>query len=265
MGKAIIAAAARFARRLRLPVVFPSIVRSVLFTAALVIAVLSGSWFWGFVFFAGALYWYIRSRFEWNTFLFSFLVLTIYAYQSTALLYHAMPGGGWSNDIAVMLAAGIFGILFFLLLGIKEFVFLHRQAIFTVLSGALYIFIAGIFFVADKETAGSFLFYAVMSAVAFYLLLKESSDFSLSDTPKRKRDVLVVGSTLLVAEFLGVIDMLPFGFLNSAVLVGLIVFVLEDLSSHHLRGSLDRQVILNNMTLLFICMLFIVATSKLAP
>lgn len=257
------AAAARLARRLRLPMLAPSITKSVLFAGVLALAVLQGGFFFGAVFFGLAFYWYFRSSFEWDTFFYSFLILTLYVYIGISFLYHATETGGISGTMPVILASLFSGVLFFLLLGIKEFVFLRRQAIFNFLSGSLYFFVAGTFFVADKDAGGAFLLYLLLSVTAFYLLIKESIDFFMEDAPKRKKEVLVIGSTLLVSEFLGITSVLPIGFLNSAALIVLIVFVFEDLIYHHLKGALNRQIVLNNVTILIVCLLFIFATSKL--
>lgn len=256
--------AMRFARQLRLPMLMPSIGKALLFSGVLSVAILEGGFFWMALFFATAFYWYFRSLFEWDTFLYSFFVLTLYAYLSTSFLDRATEVGGLSSTMSVMLASLLFGTLFFLLLGIKEFVFLRRQAIFNLLSGSLYFAISGIFFVADKDASGLFLSYFLLSFTAFYLLIKESVDFFMEDAPKRKKDLLVIGSTLLVMEFLSIVSVLPIGFLNSSALIVLIVFILEDLVYHHLKGALDRQIVLNNITILIICLLFIFATSKLS-
>ncbi|OGM93272.1 hypothetical protein A2333_02720 [Candidatus Wolfebacteria bacterium RIFOXYB2_FULL_49_7] len=241
----------------------PSIIKSALFAIALAVAVFEGGFFWGAVFFGLAFYWYFRSSFEWDTFFCSFLILTLYAYLDTSFLYYATETNVSSGVAPVWLASALFGALFFLLLGIKEFVFLRRQAIFNFLSGSLYFFVGGSFFVADKDAGGSFLLYALLSSVVFYLLIKESIDFFMEDAPKRKKEVLAIGSTLLIMEFLGIVGILPIGFLNSAALIVLIVFVFEDLIYHHLKGALSRQIVLNNVTILIVCLLFIFATSKL--
>ena len=230
----------------------PSIIKSALFAIALAVAVFEGGFFWGAVFFGLAFYWYFRSSFEWDTFFCSFLILTLYAYLDTSFLYYATETNVSSGVAPVWLASALFGALFFLLLGIKEFVFLRRQAIFNFLSGSLYFFVGG-----------SFLLYALLSSVVFYLLIKESIDFFMEDAPKRKKEVLAIGSTLLIMEFLGIVGILPIGFLNSAALIVLIVFVFEDLIYHHLKGALSRQIVLNNVTILIVCLLFIFATSKL--
>jgi len=263
LGRKVVAEATQLARRLRLPALMPSVGKALLFSTVLSIAIIEGGFFWGLVFFGVAFYWYFRSMFEWNTFLYSFFVLTLYAYLSTSFLDHATDLGGLSGNTPVVIASLVFGVLFFLLLGIKEYVFLWRQAIFNFISGSLYFFISITFFIADKDSAWAFFSYFLLSFFALYLLIKESIDFFMEDAPKRKKELLIVGSTLLVIEFLSVVSILPIGFLNAAALIVLIVFILEDLVYHHLKGDLDRPIVLNNVTILVICLLFIFATSKL--
>lgn len=226
------------------------------------LAVLDGGFFWTLAFFAVAFYGYFRSLFDWDTFIYSFFVLTLYSYLGTSFL--ASEIGGASGNTPVILASLLFGVLFFLLLGIKEFLFLWRPAIFNFLSGALYFFIGGTFFIVDKSGSGAFLLYFLLSFFALYLLIRESIEFFMEDAPKRKKELLVIGSAVLVAEFLSVVSILPIGFLNSAALIILFVFILEDLVYYHLKGTLDRQIVLNNVTILVVCLLFIFATSKLS-
>lgn len=227
------------------------------------LAVLNGGFFWTVLFFAVAFYGYFRSLFDWNTFLYSFFILTLYAYLGTSFLVGSSDMGAGLDRMPVVLASSVFGVLFFLLLGVKEFLFLWRQAIFNFLSGSLYFFIGGTFFIANKSGAGDFVLYFLLSFVALYLLIKESIEFFMEDAPKRKKELLVIGSAVLVAEFLSVVSILPIGFLNSAALIILFVFILEDLVYYHLKGTLDRQIVLNNVTILVVCLLFIFATSKL--
>lgn len=241
----------------------PLLLQSTLFVVTLTLAVAKGGFFWGALYFGFALYWYFRSPFDRDTFLYSFFVLTLYAYLVASFLYRATEASGSPGMPSVVLVAAFFGVLFFLLLGIKEFVLLRRQAIFNALSGALYFFVSGMFFAVDKSSADTFILHSLLSAATFYLLIRESIDFFMEDSPRRKKDVLAIGFTLLVAEFFSIASMLPVGFLNSAALIVLIVFVLEDLAYYHLKGTLDRQIVLNNATILIVCLLFIFATSKL--
>jgi hypothetical protein len=264
LGRTVFAWALRLSRRLRLSALVPPIGKAFVFSLTLTLAALYGGFFWPAVFVLSALYWYFQSLFDWKTFLYSFIVLVFYAYLGTSFFSGASQVSGVSGDTLVFLAASVFGILFFLLLSIKEFVFLRRQAIFNFMSGALYFFVAAVFFIADKDHGGSFLFYYLLSFIALYLLIKESIDFFMEDAPKKKKNLLVIGSAVLVAEFLSIISMLPIGFLSSAALIILIIFILEDLVYYHLKGALDRQIILNNVTILIISLIFIFATAKLS-
>ncbi len=249
---------------MRLSALMPPLVKALVFSVTLTFAVLYGGFFWPTVFIVSSLYSYFRSLFEWKVFLYSFIAIVLYGYLGTSFFSSASEVGGFSGNTLVFLAASTFGVLFFLLLSIKEFVFLRRQAIFNFLSGALYFFIAATFFIADKDRGGAFLFYFLLSFIALYLLIKESIEFFMEDAPKRKKNLLVIGSAVLVAEFLSIISILPIGFLSSAALIILLVFILEDLVYYHLKGALDRQIILNNVTILIISLIFIFATSKLS-
>jgi hypothetical protein len=264
LGRAAFAWASRLAARMRLTKLMPPIAKALVFSITLACAVLYGGFFWPTLFVLSSLYSYFRSLFEWQKFSYSFFVLLFYAYLGTAFFSGTSEVGGFSGDMVVFLAALAFGTLFFLLISIKEFVFLRRQELFNVLSGALYFFVSATFFIVDRDRGGAFLFYYLLSFVSLYLLIKESIDFFVEDSPKRKKDLLAIGSAVLVAEFLSITSILPIGFLSSAALIILIIFVLEDLVYYHLKGTLDRQIVLNNVAILIISIIFIFATAKLS-
>ncbi len=216
------------------------------------------------MFIGAALYSYLRSLTEWRTFFASFLILLFYAYSVTTYLSQASLTNGVAGGSFAPLASIVFGALFFLLIGIKEFVFLHRAAIFNFLSGALYFFIGTTFFVVDRDNATPFFAYFIITFIALHALIRESVDFFMEDAPRSKKRLLVAGSAVLIMEFLSIITLLPIGFLSSAALIILMVFVLEDLVYYHLRGMLNRQIIINNVAILALSIILIFATSKLS-
>lgn len=130
------------------------------------------------------------------------------------------------------------------------------------MSGALFFMISIAFFNADKNNGLKFLFYYLGAFLAFYLVMKESSDFLPVDFPEKKKSLLVWGTAFLIMEFAVMVSFLPIGFLNSSALIVLIAFILEDLIFYYIKGSLNRQVVLNNIAILVIALIFIFATSK---
>lgn len=190
---------------------------------------------------------------EWKKFFYSFVVLLVYSLIITDFL---------SNSSLAILSSVILGILFFILLGIKKFAFINRQALFNLLSGALFFLVSVAFFAADKSNGFNFFIYYIGTFLVTGLLMKESLDFFAGNFPKKKKSLIVMGTSLLIMEAAAITAFLPIGFLNSAALIVLITFILEDLIFYHIKGNLSRQVVLNNITILIIAFIFIFATSK---
>lgn len=193
-------------------------------------------------------YFYFRKIFEWRKFFFAFLVL---------IFYSLIVINFFNNAFFLAVSSIFFALLFFLLLGVKNFVFLNRETIFNFLYWTLY-FVSGIvFFASDKSNALGLLGYSLLTFLVFYLLFKESLDFLYSDMPRKKRQLLALGVSFLAIQSAQVIRWLPFGFLNSAIMTTLLIIVLEDLISYHLRGALIRQIIIKNFVVLLV-MVFLI-------
>lgn len=234
----------------------PLILKSLAFSGLLILVNWKGGIFWFLVFIIASFYFYFRSPFKWKDFFFSFLILFSYSLAITDYL---------KSGSLIIPASAVFGTLFFLLLGVKNFAFIHRQNIFNVLSGFLYFMVSVAFFIVDKSKSLSFLFYYLITFFAFYFILKESFDFLPANFPKSRKSLIVIGTTFLIAELLIGVALLPIGFLNSAALMLLFVFILEDFISYYLKGGLNRRIILNNITILIAAVIFIFATSKWTP
>lgn len=134
--------------------------------------------------------------------------------------------------------------------------------LFNLLSGALFFMVAVAFFIADKSVGFNFLLYYIGAFLAFAFLFKEALDFLPDEFPKKKKSLFVWGTSFLIMEFAVMVSFLPIGFLNSSALIVLIAFILEDLIFYHIKGNLNRQVVLNNLTILIVALIFIFATSK---
>ncbi len=232
---------------------WPQVLKAVIFAALLLMANANGGFFWPFVFIAAAAYMYFQPLFEWKKFIYSFLILLFYSWGSISF---------FSNGLAATAAAIVFSLAFFVLLGVKNFSFLKRDNKLNVLCGFIYFLISAVFFAADKTGGFGFIFYFMISFAAFYGALKEFLDFFHPDFPKTRKSLIIAGSAFLIMELASAISFLPLGFLNASALVLLFVFILEDFISYHLKGTMNRQAILNNVTILIVAMIFIFAASK---
>jgi len=239
---------------------WPLALKALIFSLLFLRVSAQGGFFWTFVFLAVTIYFYFQPLFEAKKFIYSFGIMIIYALIVAGFLSNNNFG-----DLAAWALAIVFGIAFFMLLGVKNFSFLRRDINFNVLASAFYFLISAVFFIADKTASADFIFYFIVSCAAFYGILKEFIDFSYFEFPKTKKNLIVAGSAFLIMELISVVALLPIGFLNSSALMLLFIFISEDFIAHHLKGNLNRQMILNNVTILIVAMIFIFATSKWTP
>lgn len=239
---------------------WPPALKALIFSLLFLRVNSQGGFFWTFVFIVVAAYFYFQPFFEAKKFVYSFFVIVFYSLAVAGFLSNNSFG-----DLAAWAMAIVFGIAFFMLLGVKNFYFLRRDINLNILTSFLYFLASVVFFIVDKNSWFDFIFYFVISFAAFYGVLKEFIDFSYPDFPKTKKNLIVAGSAFLIMELISVTALLPIGFLNGSALMLLFIFISEDFIYHHLKGNLNRQMILNNVTILIVAMIFIFATSKWTP
>gem|GEM_PF-5181615 len=150
-----------------------------------------------------------------------------------------------------------------MILGIKNFIFIDRETVFNFLYWILYFVASVVFFAGDKSGTLDFLGYSILTFFVFYLLSKESLDFLYSDTSIKKRRLLAFGVSFIAIQAAHVIRWLPLGFLNSAVMATLLIIVLEDLISYHLKGALNRRIITKNAIVLLVMVFLIFLAFRL--
>lgn len=199
---------------------------------------------------------YFKRFFQWRDFFFSFLFLVIYAF---------VLGNFLGEEIYLWVGILFFSALFGILLGIKNLVFINRKRALNLFSGAMYFIVALSFFIADKSSAVSFLFYTLLSLGAFYFIFKEAFKFLMPEFSSAKRNLVAISLGFIIIELMSIIMFLPLGFLNATALIILFIFVFEDLIMGHIQGRLTRQMILNNITALLIFTIIIFALSKWTP
>lgn len=205
----------------------------------------SGYWLLAIGYLVAAFYFYFMPAINAGRFFFSFL--TILAVSLPVV--DSLDAGLWSAAICLF-----FGLLLFLLLGIKNLSFVHRQPLYYLYSALMFLTIFTVFFNSDKSRFFAFKYLAV--GLAIFLIFREFlgvieetagiAGFSL------RKNLYSLVFAFLVLEFLWVSALLPLGFLNAASFAILFVLVMEDLIIHHFGGTLDRRLILRNTTVFLI-------------
>ncbi|MBI3638680.1 hypothetical protein HY227_02990 [Candidatus Wolfebacteria bacterium] len=239
---------------------FQSVLKAVVFGALLIWS--RDSWLGFFVFAGAACYFYFRKSFNAKKFSASFLALVLGSFLSVKIL--PLGESGWLFSAAVFWSA-----MFFILLGIKNMVFIRRQPIYFFLNSFLFAGAFILFFIEKKSDF--FALNYLLLGVAAYALFKEFLvfNFEISGDPARpmvfaRKKLISLIFAFLTLQLVWAISILPIGFLNSASLALLMVLIFQDFSLHNWSGILERKIILRNATIFLIMSLIIFAFSRWA-
>jgi hypothetical protein len=234
-------------------------VRAIVFS--LILAAFGNSRNLGFflLFIATAFYFYLRPFFEAKKYFFSFLIFLIVA----ALMVCCLLGDNWNFIIAAILGAAFFAIL-----GIKNLVFINRLPIYEFINNFIFFLVFVSFFISDKSSGWFFLEYLALFLAVFLLFrelisLRESQGHALS-IPARI-NLFSVSLAVLTSQIVLVVAYLPIGFLNSAAVSLAAVLAFKDLAISHLRGELNRSIVLKNATIVLIFSIIVFIASKWQP
>ncbi len=208
----------------------PWLVRAGIFGFALTGLVQEGMplpWVIGFVILTGFLY--VQPIFRSFSLLTSFVVLTASALTFGYMFSQIVPAG--------MIGLG-FGLLFYILLGIKHLAFIHRQRWYYVLHLAL-LYLAGLFVYASDKSS----YFWLESVLIFLVALLLSREFFRVNEVEKSRRVASAGwlVALLSVEFLWTLGLLPIGFINSATVFTATLFIVEEFLCGYFKHQLTAQ------------------------
>jgi hypothetical protein len=221
---------------------------------SIILSMVNSHWSLVVVFILVSFYLYFRPSLNSSQFILSFLVLL-----ATSLLIVLLVNGQWSLVISLF-----FGFLFFLLLGVKNLIFVNRQPFYYLFNGLLLLVIFISFFWAENSRLFFIKYLSVFFAIAF--LFREFLIFSINGfSNSTKKNLIVYGAAFLIFQLLWAITLLPISFLNAAGLALLIVMILQDFIVHHFSGTMSRQIVLRNVTVFLILSLVIFGASKWQP
>lgn len=136
----------------------------------------------------------------------------------------------------------LYSLIFYLLVGIKDYLFVKRSRLYYLAVMLIFYSIFIEFFWADKSEW--FLLKYGLVVLAVFLLFREwLKIISVFSFPKR--ELLVSGvAALLVGQILWAAALLPIGFVSSANLAFLFVFLLVNLLFKHFTGGLFKEVLI---------------------
>lgn len=144
----------------------------------------------------------------------------------------------------------LYSLIFYLLVGIKEYLFVKRSRLYYVAAMLIFYSIFIEFFLADKSE-WFLLKYGLAIFAAFLLFREWLRIISVFSFPKREFLVSAVAA-LLVGQILWAAALLPIGFVSSANLAFLFVFLLADLLLKHFTGGLFKEVLIQYLVFFFL-------------
>lgn len=187
---------------------------------------------------------YVQPVFQTMSHLTPFILLTFIA----VFTLRVFQLGQWYP-----LLVAFFGLLFFVLLGLKNVSFLHRRVWYTLFELSLMYLTAVAYFIVDKSQhllLASFILY-----VAVYMLSKR---FFLAGGARMSRHIKVtsLALSLVALELCWAFSVLPIGFMSAAGLLTLYIGTLQEMLRLYLEGTLTPRAV--RYYLLFLLVVFIV-------
>lgn len=204
---------------------------------------------WVFILTGFVLYWLQLNREHHRV---SFFILWLSGYWAVRFL---------AADWTFLLALLFLTFLAYWVFGLGDLAFGRRRDIYHILNTALFFVVFIIFFSSDKSEF--FVLKHILTGAAAFFLLNEFFGYSGFSFPKREKLAVAV-LTMIALEFLWAVSLLPIGFVNSAALMTLLVFLMRDLAWRHFGGKLNRTLVLNRVSMGIILIGFILAASEWA-
>jgi len=175
----------------------------------------------------------------------------------------------WSAPLG--LAAALFlAVLFYLIFGIKDFVFVDRGVAYEITSLLIFFVASLLFFVTFEswENYKAFFYLAIVGALFFFLVrgvtkYKKRGERSEQGKKEKRRAVLVLGAgSLLLVEIGAALLFVPMSSFYQATIFFTAAFVLIELLPGYLDERLTRERVLVSCTLLFLVAVFVLAESN---
>lgn len=229
----------------------PLILKSLVWGTLLFLALTTGRLFFVALFVIAGCYFYFVPNINSRQFLISFVIILVFP----AFLYGFL-GSNWFVAVSITYTA-----IFFVLLGLKNLIFINRRPIYSFLNGILVFAIFSLFFKSERISIIFFMNYLLVF-FAFLLLFKEYLNVLDEKLSGQKNNLFVWSISFLLLQIVWALNFLPINFLNAGALILLIVLIFQDFVLSHLSGSIDRKLILRNITIFIALALAIFGASS---
>jgi hypothetical protein len=165
-----------------------------------------------------------------------------------------------SDSIILLPVLFVCAFVFYLLTGIKDYLFVKRARLYFLAALLLMYEIFVLFFSADKPEY--FLAKYNLVILAAFLLMREWLRIIPSFHFPRRELLAAAASAFLIAQLLWAVALLPIGFISSANFMLLFVFVLSDVLFRHFMGTLSKNTVRAHVLLFLLITLLIFSTSR---
>lgn len=139
----------------------------------------------------------------------------------------------------------LFSFIFYILLGIKNYLLVKRSRAYFVAAILLFYCLFIIFFLADKSEW--FLGKYGLIALASFLLFREWLALIPSFYFPQRELLASVVAALIITQFLWAVALLPIGFISSANLMLLFTFGLADFLLKHFTGGISKEFLAQHL------------------
>ena len=232
-----------------------SISRSIPWFLIFKAAIFGATWlflpFWLFLLIA--LYLYFFPPFQIFRLGFPFLLTTL----SAAVIQRSLVVGAF------------LGLIFYLILGIKDLIFIKRVLAYKVMTAALVFLVVSDFFHRFSSWGSlSVTFWSLVLAAIFFLLIKNLVNYEEFSSPRtvrvgRSEKLLTFGILgLLVLELAFLLLFLPFSFYYQIAFFSAFIFVIPTLTLDYLQGLHLPGKIIIGLSFLFVFIVFIMASTE---
>lgn len=156
--------------------------------------------------------------------------------------------------------------VFFIIQGVRELIFVERKAVYKAAYFILIFLLLSAFFSGFQNWIGwTAVLGSASVALVFFALLKHLTDYE--DLPEkrekigRRKEFVVQGlAAFFVWQLLWILLFLPLNYIYQSMLGFLAVAVLTELILAYVYFSLTRRKILANFTILFVFVIFVLAS-----
>lgn len=153
----------------------------------------------------------------------------------------------------------LFSFLFYLILGIKDFLFVKRSRLYFIAMLLLFYAIFAIFFLSGKSEL--YLLKYGGAILASFLLFREWLALIPSFHFPRREIIASAISALIISQMLWAAALLPIGFISASSFMILLVFILASFLFQHFTGGISRKSLLQHLVFFFFLVLLIFGSS----